>query len=93
MSWIDAETDTPMIDQYARQLDSFLQTFMDGIVDDDELKKQEDRLVELMKEIEPNLDDEMHSKVTKLLCELTAYNIMEYTHAIQQARPKTQFRG
>lgn len=93
VSWVDPKTSSPQIDQYARQLDSFLQTFLDGVVDDEELKKQEAHLVELMKEIEPELSDDLHAKVTQLLCELTAYNIMEYTHAIQQARPKTKFQG
>ena len=48
---------TPMIDTYARRLDSFIQTMADGKVDDAELKAQEGRLASLMKEIEPKLDD------------------------------------
>ena len=63
------------------------------IVDDKEMKAQETRLVTLMKEVEPLLDDKTHEKVTKLLCELTAFDIMQMLHTMQQARPKTKFRG
>jgi hypothetical protein len=41
-----------------------------------------------MKEVEPMLDDKQHAKVTQLLCELTAYDIMQTLHGVQQARPK-----
>ena len=92
-SWIDEATQTPLIDEYARRLDGFVQTFADGRVDEDELQAQEDRVTALMREIEPQLDDALHAKVTQLLCELTAYDIMEVFHQVEQARPKTKFRG
>src|SRR5436305_5166372 len=86
-SWFDAKTQAPLIEQYARQLDSFIQTIADGRVDDAEVQAQEARLVALMKEVEPRLDDALHEKVTQLLCELTAYDIMQLLHTMQQARP------
>jgi hypothetical protein len=46
-----------------------------------------------MKEIEPKLDDGLHAKVTELLCELTAHDLMQMLYQMQQARPKTVFRG
>jgi hypothetical protein len=91
--WFDDASHEPLIENYARQLDSFIQTMADGIVDDSEIKAQEERLIDLMKEVEPLLNDEVHAKVTRLLCELTAYDIMQMLHSIQAARPKTQFRG
>ena len=93
MQWLDDKTQAPLIDQYAQKLDTFVQTMADGIVDDKEMKAQETRLVTLMKEVEPLLDDKTHEKVTKLLCELTAFDIMQMLHTMQQARPKTKFRG
>ncbi len=92
-SWIDEETQEPLIDDYAQQLDTFVETFADGKVDESELKAQEERLIGLMKEIEPQLDDELHAKVTRLLCELTAYDIMQVFVTMQASRPKTVFRG
>jgi hypothetical protein len=93
LSWFDKKTKAPLIDKYARQLDTFLQTMADGVVDDSELQAQEERLVTLMREIEPLLDDALHGKVTQLLCELTAYDIMRLLHEMQQARPTVAFRG
>jgi hypothetical protein len=92
-SWFDEATQAPLIEGAARQLDGFIQTLADGRVDAGEVKAQEARLVALMREIEPLLDDALHEKVTRLLCELTAYDLMQMLHAMQQARPRTVFRG
>jgi hypothetical protein len=93
MHWFDEKTHHPLIEEYARQLDSFLTTMADGRVDDAEIKAQEERLVGLMREVEPQLDDALHAKVTRLLCELTAYDLMQMLHTMQQNRPRTAFRG
>jgi hypothetical protein len=92
-SWLDEKTQTPLIDDYAKQLGSFIDALADGTVDASELAGQEGRLVAAMKEVEPLLDDELHGKVTQLLCELSAYNIMQMLHEVHQARPKTVFQG
>ena len=92
-SWFDQATSTPLIEQSARELDSFIATMSDGKVDAAELHAQEVRVVALMREIEPQLDDVLHEKITRLLCELTAYNLFQMARAIQEARPKTEFRG
>lgn len=91
--WFDDKSNTPLIEQYARKLTSFLDVLADGKVDAGEIKAQETRVYELMKEIEPRLDDALHAKVTQLLCELTAYDLMQTLHQMQQTRPKTTFRG
>src|SRR5262245_57686629 len=91
--WLDDKSDTPLLETYARRLDSFLQTMADGKVDEAEIQAQEARLVGLMKEVEPLLDGALHEKVTRLLCELTAYDMMQLVFTMQQARPKTVFRG
>ena len=95
LSWLDAEARTPIIDLYAQQLDSFISAIADGKVDEHEVESQEARLVQLMQEIEPQLDDAMHEKVTRLLCELTAYDIMQVLNTMQQAQPHAQstFKG
>ena len=92
-SWLDDSSQAPVIDQQARKLTSLLDALADGRIDDSELASQEKRVVALMKEIEPKLDDALHAKVTELLCELTAYDLMQTLHQMQQARPQTKFRG
>jgi hypothetical protein len=91
--WLDDKTATPLIDQYVHRLGSFMDAMADGRIEDHELKEQEARVVALMKAIEPELGDELHEQVTHLLCELSAYNIMNTLHQIVEKQPKTKFRG
>ena len=91
--WFDAASDTPLIAEYARKLDSFLDVVADGRVETKEIEAQEQRVVSLMKEVEPLLSPEAHEKVTRLLCEVTAYDLMNAFHMAGKSRPRTQFRG
>ncbi|HEX7376565.1 MAG TPA: hypothetical protein VF278_05605 [Pirellulales bacterium] len=92
-SWLDADSHQPMIEHYARRLGPFVEAMADGAIDRAELKSQELRLVTLMREVEPTLPADLHEKITQLLCELTAYNLMHILHEVQEARPKTTFQG
>lgn len=92
-SWFDEKTHAPLLEKYAKQLDSFMKAMADGVIEESEIKDQEELLVKLMKEVEPKLDDDLHAKITRLLCEVTAYDLMRMLHAMDQARPKTAFRG
>jgi hypothetical protein len=87
-SWLDESTQLPLIDEHVQQLTTFVEAMADGFIDNAELKAQEQRLVALMKEVEPELSAAQHGKVTRLLCELTAYNIMQTLHSLESARPK-----
>jgi hypothetical protein len=91
--WFDDSTDTPLIAEYARKLDSFLDAVADARIETRELDEQEKRVVALMKEVEPMLSPEAHEKVTRLLCEVTAYDLMQAIHMAGHARTKTKFRG
>ena len=92
-SWLDEETQEVKIDDYAKQLTSFIEALADGRVSEDELTNQEQRVATLMSEVEPQLDDGLHAKVTQLLCELSAFNIMQLMHTVDQSRAKAAFRG
>ena len=91
--WLDEKSDTPLIGQYVERLGSFLDAMADGKIDASELKAQESRVTALMKTVEPSLDDKVHEQVTHLLCELSAYNIMQTLHQLVENQPKTRFRG
>ena len=91
-SWVDDEGGVA-IDEMARRLETFMEAMADGIVTKDELGAQEQRVVDLMNAIEPKLDDELHAQVTQLLCELTAFDIMQLLNTVQEARPRTTWRG
>jgi hypothetical protein len=92
-SWLDDKSQTTLIDEYTQKLGTFVEALSDGHVDDAELAAQEQRLVALMKEVEPSLNDAQHGKITRLLCELTAFNVMQTLYSLQSGRPQTKFRG
>ena len=91
-SWLDDKAH-PLIVEYVQKLTTFVDAMADGRIDDPELAAQEQRLVASLKEVEPTLNDGQHAQVTKLLCELTAYNVMQTLNSLQSARPKSTFRG
>ena len=91
--WFDDGSETPLLAEYARKLDSFMDAIADSVVESKELVEQERRVVALMKEVEPLLSPEAHEKVTRLLCEVTAYDLMQALHMAGKARPRTTFRG
>ncbi len=92
-SWFDDASHKPLIAEQARRLKTFLAAVADGVIDEAELAAQEKRLVQVMKEVEPLLEPQLHAKLTRLLCELTAYDLMQVMHSFHEARPKTAFRG
>ncbi len=91
--WFDPKTHMPTLEEKAKRLDSFVAAVADGRIDDSELKTQEALLSKLMQEIEPQLQPGVHEKVTELLCELTAYNMMQTMHIMQSLRPQAAWRA
>lgn len=85
INWID-DDNAPQLDEHVAQLEHFSQSIADGVIDADELAKQEKNLVAAMKAVEGELSDELHAKITKLLVELTAYNVMQVLHGMAVER-------
>jgi 3-methyladenine DNA glycosylase Tag len=92
-AWFDGNRQTSLIAEKAQQAESFLAAIADGRIDAAEVTAQENRLVALMAEIEPQLSPELHAKVTDLLCQLTVYDFMQAMTSLEKSRPKTAFRG
>ena len=92
-NWLDTDSDLPILDQKVHELESFTTAMADGKVDKDELAGQQDRLVAAMKAVEGDLDDAAHGKVTTLLVEMTAYDIMRTLHELQAERLRQKFQG
>jgi hypothetical protein len=92
-SWLDEALQTPLIDKHVQKLTTFVEAMADGQIDEGELRAQEQRLTAVMKEVEPVLSDSQHAQVTKLLCELTAYNVMQTLNSLQTAKPHSVFQG
>ena len=73
------------------KLESFTSAFADGLVEKNELAGQDQRLAAAMKHVEAGLTDDLHAKVTNVLVELTAYNVMRLLHELQTKRARMVF--
>jgi hypothetical protein len=91
ISWFDDNAEHEAIQERVSKLDSFTSALADGVVSKQELSGQEQRLVSAMKTVEAELSDDLHAKVTTVLVELTAYNVMRLLHELQSERQRMAF--
>jgi hypothetical protein len=89
-SWFD-DADLPVIEEQVEKLESFAEAMADGVIEKQELERQQESLVAAMKAVEGDLNDAQHAKVTRLLVELSAYNIMRMVHELQARRLEKAF--
>jgi hypothetical protein len=92
-SWFDDSTDLPVIDEQVAKLESFAAAMADGIIEKHELDSQQATLVDTMRKVEGLLSDEQHAAVTRLLVEMSAYNVMRTVHELQADRLKRSLAG
>lgn len=90
-SWFDESAQQPLVQEQVKRLESFTSAMADGVVSKQELEGQEARLVAAMKTLEPELNDDLHRKVTTVLVEMTAYNIMRLLHELRTERGRMAF--
>ena len=89
-SWL-SDDDLPALTDQVEKLEHFTNSLADGLVDADELNKQQENLAAAMKAVEGDLSDEQHEKVTQVLVELTAFNIMHLLHDLAAERARKAF--
>jgi hypothetical protein len=90
-SWFDDKSEHPVIQDRLASLKSFTDALADGVVPTQELGEQERRLMTAMKTVDAALSDDLHAKVTTLLVELTAYDVMRLLHELQAERARIAF--
>ena len=90
-SWLDETSRLPKLDESVAKLGHFVDAMADGCIDKDELAAQEQRLIAAMRAVEGDLDDVQHARVTTLLLELTAYNIMHVLHDMAREKVRQAF--
>ncbi|MCA9682858.1 MAG: hypothetical protein KC457_11720 [Myxococcales bacterium] len=93
INWPDEDTDLPALEEHLAKLQHFTDSLADGVIDDDELSKQNQAVVAAMKAVQDDLSDELHAKVTTLLVELTALNIMATLHELAAGRAERKQTG
>jgi len=91
IDWLDEKTNVPVIDEQVQKLATFVDAMADGVIDQAELEKQQSSVVQAMKTVQGDLNDAQHEKVTRLLVELSAYNIMRLLHELQHTRLQRAF--
>jgi len=91
-SWFDDKAEHPLIHEQIERLESFTSALADGHVSKQELGGQEQRLVAAMKALEPNLSDALHARVTTVLVELSAYNVMRLLHELRAEQTRLAFK-
>ena len=89
-SWFD-DSDLPIIDEQVEKLESFTEAMADGVIEKKELERQQESLVEAMRAVEAGLNDDQHAKVTRLLVELSAYNVMRLLHELHTRQIRKAF--
>ena len=90
-SWFDDKAEHPLIQEQVAKLESFTSAMVDGVVSRNEVDGQERRLVSAMKTLEAELSDDLHAKVTTVLVELSAYNVMRLLHELHAERARMAF--
>jgi hypothetical protein len=91
IDWFDEHKEVPVIDEQVNKLATFVDAMADGVIDKAELEKQQSSVVQAMKAVQHELNDTQHEKVTRLLVELSAYNVMRLLHELQQSRLQRAF--
>jgi hypothetical protein len=91
VSWFDETTHVPVIDEQVQKLSAFVDAMADGVIDRAELEKQQSSVIAAMQAVEAELNDDQHAKITRLLVELSAYNIMRLLHELQLSRRQQAF--
>ena len=90
-SWFDNNAQHPAIHERMEKLESFTSALADGEVSKQELSGQEERLMTALKALEPDLSDALHAKVTTVLVELSAYNVMRLLHELRAEQTRIAF--
>lgn len=92
-SWFDDKAEHLVVHEQVTKLESFTSALADGVVTRQEMGKQEAKVVAALKTLEPQLNDAVHEQVTRVLVEMTAYNVMRLLHELQAERVKIAFEG
>lgn len=79
-----ATTHAPPFSGSIERLESWQRAIEDGIIEPHEVAEQKDRLVALLRELEPMLDDAQHEKVTRVLEEWAVLQAMHGTLLVEE---------
>jgi len=74
------------IDEMIAQEPSFQKIMADGVVTNDELRKQTDRVINLLREVETRLSEEDQLLVKRLFAETNVLSVIYHQYELQNIR-------
>lgn len=85
IEWFSDEGDELFFNRYVERMESWQQALADGVITLEEIKAQAERVADLLRKVEPMLNDEQHEAVTNLLLELAVLNALQSAYLLQNA--------
>jgi len=76
-SWFDPESNELMFSKYMEQMESWQQALADGVVEPEEVQQQAEKVANMLRALEPKLNDELHEELTQIFYEWAVLQGME----------------
>ena len=71
--WFDPDTNETMFAQYVDKMASWQAAIADGKIDEQEVAQQAQRVEDLLRKLEPQLDADLHQQLTEVFYELAVF--------------------
>jgi hypothetical protein len=78
--WFDGQGVDLLRDEFLEDHDGWRRYIADGQITASEILEQESRIIEMLKEVEPTLNDKQHEALTKVLLEYEVLVNMALVH-------------
>lgn len=76
-SWFDGVSGQADFDAYVEEMASWKRALEDGVVTQEEVQQQSERVEAMLRALEPLLSDELHERLTQVFYELAVLYGME----------------
>ena len=85
-SWFTDEGDDFVFHRYVERVDSWKQAIADGRITGQEVRDQAERVADLMRSLEDELDDDLHRMVTEVFVEWAVLQGLQSMAILQDER-------
>lgn len=89
IGWFGGETAELQLAQYFQRMESWHEAVADGVIAPEEIRDQGNRVIGLLKEVEPLINTEQHATLTKILYEMAVLQAMQGTAMASTLGAKT----
>ncbi|WP_287129258.1 hypothetical protein [Candidatus Cyanaurora vandensis] len=88
LSWFDEATGQVSLTQYFQQMESWQRAMTDGVISPEEIRTQGERVVSLLKEVEPLVTPEQHLQLSEIFAEMAVLQAMQGNALTTALQPK-----